>query len=197
MKKLLFVAGALCAFGGTAMAQDMGGSMGGSSDTGMGNSGATGAGDPSMGIEAEWNAVGSSPIVHFLYNLGGNWIDAGVGLGITNTSPDVGDSTTLFQLSLFGGYRMYQDMDGRIHPYLEPYVDFGLANDNDDTTPNTTGFGAGAMLGVDCQILDQLSLGAAIGGGLNFTLVSDPAKENVLNIGVYTTSINATFKWGA
>jgi hypothetical protein len=170
-----------------------GGSMGGSMGSGE-TGGTTGTEGAQMGIETSLNGVAGIPAVHLLYNLGGNYIDAIVSLDIENHAPEVGDGFTSFGLGIGVGYRMYNDMDGRIHPYLEPYLSFNLNNSGQDTVPNETDIGAGAMLGVDFQLFDQFTLGAALGGGLNYSIISDT--ENVLSIGVYTTSVNATFWWG-
>jgi hypothetical protein len=214
MKTFLATCSLLLLSAGSALAQDDGttdgsmdsstdGSMdtsggGGGTDTGggMDTGGGGGGSDPTMGIETELNGAADSPALHLLYNLGGNYLDAVVALAINNTSPDGGDSTTAFVIGIGAGYRMYKDMDGRIHPYLEPYLSFAIANDNDDTTVNTIDIGAGAMLGVDFMLFDQFTVGAALGGGLDFEIDSDPAKANILSIGVYTTSVNATFWWG-
>jgi hypothetical protein len=162
-------------------------------DTSM-SSGTGGAGGKQMAIATELNTTADVPVLHFLYDLGGNYLDIQALLAITNVSPEAGDGTTDFQFGLGVGYRMYKDMDGRIHPYLEPYVNFALAQFGDDTVADETDIGAGANLGVDFMLFDQFTIGAAVGAGLNFNIASDVA--NTLSIGVYTTSINAAFWWG-
>ncbi len=89
---------------------------------------------------------------------------------------------------------MYKEMDGRIHPYLEPYLIFTMRSDGSPMAEEPISIGAGAMLGVDFQLYDQFTLGAALGGGLEYELVSDVG--NTFSFGFYTTSINATFWWG-
>jgi hypothetical protein len=155
---------------------------------------ATGGAEPQMGLETEFNGVGDLPAIHMLYNLGGNYLDLVAGVGFDNTSPETGDSVTDFTLVLGAGYRMYKDMDGRIHPYLEPFAQFALISNGDDADPDITSFGAGAMLGVDFMVFDQFTLGAAFGAGLDYTMVKDVA--NTLSVGVFTTSLNATLWWG-
>src|SRR5688500_17909924 len=117
MKTLLATGTLLLLSAGTAAAQDDmgGGGMGGGGDTSMGGGTSVGA---QMAIVAEWNAAGDSPVIHMLYNLGGNYLDLELLFAITNVSPDTGDSLTEFDLGAGIGYRMYKDMDGRIHPYL-------------------------------------------------------------------------------
>lgn len=219
MNKLIAAGAALLAFTGTAVADDLDGdglddltgeavltiddtetpSDSGSTDEPAAAPAAAGADGPKMGIEASFNSVGSvgllrdSPLIHLLYNLGGNYLDIFSGLSFTNTSPDMGESNTEIILNLGGGYRMYKDMDGRIHPYLEPYLLFTLFNDNDDTVDDSIRIEAGAMLGVDFAVYDQFSLGAALGAGLAF-VTSDAGSE--FSIFTYTTSVNATFWWG-
>jgi hypothetical protein len=162
-------------------------------DTAM-SSGTGGAGGKQMAIATELNTTAGIPVLHFLYDLGGNYLDIQALLAITNVSPEAGDGTTDFQFGVGVGYRMYKDMDGRIHPYLEPYVNFALAQFGDDAVADETDIGAGANLGVDFMLFDQFTIGAALGAGLNFNIASDVA--NTLSIGVYTTSINAAFWWG-
>jgi hypothetical protein len=164
-----------------------------SNDTAM-SSGTGGAGGKQMAIATELNTTADVPVLHFLYDLGGNYLDIQALLAITNVSPEAGDGTTDFQFGVGVGYRMYKDMDGRIHPYLEPYVNFALSQFGDDTVADETDIGAGANLGVDFMLFDQFTIGAAVGAGLNFNIASDVA--NTLSIGVYTTSINAAFWWG-
>jgi hypothetical protein len=209
MKTLIAASTMVLLSAGTAFAQDdtmgdgssdsssdsssdgsMGGSMGGSmssSDTG----GGTAAADAQLGIETELNTAGASPVAHVLYNLGGNYLDAQLLFNIDNLAPDPGESTTILTFGVGVGYRMYKDMDGRIHPYLEPAVSFALSTDDTQGKPKT--IGAGAELGVDFQLFDQFTLGAAVGAGLSYTFADG---LNELQLGLHTTSINATFWWG-
>jgi hypothetical protein len=164
-----------------------------SNDTSM-SSGTGGVGGKQMAIATELNTTAGVPVLHFMYALGENYLDIEALLAITNVSPEAGDGTTDFQFGVGVGYRMYKDMDGRIHPYLEPYIQFALSQFGDDTVADETDIGAGANLGVDFMLFDQFTIGAALGAGLNFNIASDVA--NTLSIGVYTTSINAAFWWG-
>jgi hypothetical protein len=152
-----------------------------------------------MAIETSLNTIGDIPVVHLLYNLGGNYLDAFVGLSIVNFAPEMGDGATVLSLSLGGGYRLYKEMDGRIHPYMEPYLIFTMTSDgNPDPSPDPISIGAGGMLGVDFQLFDQFTLGASIGGGLEYEIDSPDfgVEGNAFRFGLYTTSINATFWWG-
>lgn len=198
MTKLLLTSALVCLMGGTALAQDDmmgddmgGGGMGGGSTMNTTAAETGGGGEPQMGIQADFNSSSGIGAAHFLYNVGGNYLDLIVGINLINVSPEVGDGTTVFELDLGLGYRMYNDMDGRIHPYLEPFVNFGLSTD--EATGEPKNIGAGAMLGVDFMLFDQFTLGAQVGGALNFQL-TEPA--NTLSIGLFTSSINATFWWG-
>ena len=72
-----------------------------------------------MAIATELNTTADVPVLHFMYDLGGNYLDIQALLAITNVSPEAGDGTTDFQFGVGVGYRMYKDMDGRIH-YANP-----------------------------------------------------------------------------
>jgi hypothetical protein len=148
-------------------------------------------GEPQMAIVTELQDGGTNPLLHFMYNLGGNWLDLEAGFSFVNISPDGGDSTSIVALELGGSYRMYKDMDGMIHPYLAPGARFALSTDEAAGEPKV--IGVGAQLGVDFMMFDQFSLGAALGAGLDFEITE---AANTLAIFTYTTSINATFWWG-
>jgi hypothetical protein len=215
MKTLIATCAMTFAFAGTAWAQEegeeettddggMGGEMSGEStmttDEGGGGGGTegggmaegTGGGAHSKGLQVSYNAAGDSPVLHYLHGMGTATLDLEVLFGFTNISPDGGDSTSVVEIGIGGAYRMYKDMDGRIHPYLAPGAFFALSTDEAAGEPKI--FGVGAEMGVDFMVFDQFSLGAALGAGLQFEITE---AANTLSIGTYTTSINATYWWGA
>jgi hypothetical protein len=165
---------------------------GGGDGDGGGMAGGGEGGGAKMAIVAEYNAASDTPIAHFLFDMSGNYLDIEALFSFVNTSPEVGDSTTVIDLGVGVGYRMYKDMDGRIHPYLSPNVVFALSTDEAAGEPKV--IGVGADLGVDFMLFDQFTLGAALGGGLQF-LITEGGNE--LSIFTYTTSINATYWWGS
>lgn len=214
MKKLFAFGAVLLAFTGTAVADDldedgfddvtgeavMAAEPASGGTSASSSAAASGGGDAKkMAIIVSFNGVGDLPILHGLYNIGGeNYLDFFAGFGIENFAPDTGDGATIVELTLGGGYRMYKPMDGRVHPYLEPYLVFNMVNDGGTTgggdNPDPIRIGAGAMLGVDVEVVPQFTLGAAFGAGLDYEIISDFG--NTFTLGVYTTALNATIWWG-
>lgn len=149
----------------------------------------TAAGGPTFGIEVELNTTGTIGILHGLYNIGGNYLDIGIGFDFVNTSPDEGDSTTETDIRLIVGYRMYRALSGRIRPFLEPYASIASI---DTIAGDPLTLGLGARFGVDFELVPQFTLGAALGAELDY-ITADGGDQ--FRFGFYTTSINATFWW--
>ncbi len=185
MKKTLLGIVSLLLFTGTASAQ-----------TDPGVPVTTGGARPAdLGIGVSLNETAADPRIHLLKAIGANYLDLSVGFNFANLSPPgPAPSRSILGLELSAGYRLYKDMSGRIHPYLEPLVEFG--SQSDDLAGNPKHVGAGAQFGVDLMLLDQFTLGAAIGGGLDFASRSIGNPRSAFTIFVFTTSINATFWWG-
>jgi|GEM_PF-5698195 len=156
-------------------------------------------GNRKFAISTQWPTGGDPAAARFLYQVSSsNYLDVGLGLSIgkraqpssvvgmasatsTNDSPLVG-----FLLSL--GYRMYQPVSDRVHPYLAPYLQ--VATVDLPEIPDNISIRAGGLLGVDFSIFDQFTLGAQLGAGL--------VTQNLFNtwsIGLYTSAVNATFWW--
>lgn len=98
------------------------------------------------------------------------------------------DSKTTIGTDIGVGYRMYKPTEGKIRPYLEPL--FQLAINDFSEAGDTLTLGAGAIMGVDYALLDQFTVGVAIGGGITFADSFD-----TIGLGLFTRSINATFWW--
>jgi hypothetical protein len=174
MKTTLFTIGSLLLLAGSAAAQ---------------NEPPAGAPAHNMAIGATFNAVESSSQAHVLKALaGGNYVDIGAGVDFANVSPKNGDSKSVFELDVFAGYRMYKDVQGRIHPYVEPVLSLGVSTDEAMGEPKKIGLAG--LLGVDFLLLDQFTLGAAVGGGFNYITAQN---GSILNFGLFTSSVNATF----
>ncbi len=213
MKTFIASCVVLFALAGTAAAQDdddmgMGGDMGGGGDSSMGtgdsgssNEGAAEVGNTAsdsaykMGISTTW-PTGGAPTADFLWSLGGaNWLDVSLGINF-NKGPDPTDPTmsaSRFGLVLGAGYRMYKDNKGAIRPYLEPAALISIGDFSD--AGNTMQLGVGALMGVDLQVLPQLTFGTGIGAGLTFGDGAGAGLGDVISFGLLTASINATFWW--
>jgi len=215
MKTFIASCVVLFALAGTAAAQDdddmgMGGDMDGGGDTSMGtgDSGSSdnGAADTNsggssddgaykMGISTTW-PTGGAPTADLLYNMGGaNWLDLAVGINF-NKGPDPMDPTmsaSTFGIDLGLGYRMYKDNKGAIRPYLEPAARIAIADFSN--AGDTMSFGLGAIMGVDLQVLPQLTFGTGIGAGLTIGSTAGGGIGDNISFGLLTASINATFWW--
>jgi hypothetical protein len=180
MTKTLFSLAGMLLFAGSAAAQTTDAAAGGT--TGH-----------DMAIVASFNGTGNFDHARVLKALsGGNYLDLALSLDYSNTNPDgPGSSISTFSLGATAGYRMYKEMNGRIHPYISPYLGLGVTDD--DAMGNPKLLEAGGLLGVDFLLLDQFTLGAAVGAALRYTIFED---RNVLNFNLFTTWINATFWWG-
>jgi hypothetical protein len=143
-----------------------------------------------MGIETAFPTGGDGAHANFLWGMGKNMLDLGIGIDFVHTDvadPMTGDKTT-FGVDLFAGYRMYKPMKGKLHPYLEPAIHFGIPSFSH--AGDTMVLGVGAMFGVNYEIIPQFTLGTGIGAGLNF---SNKFKD--INFGLITASITAGFWW--
>jgi hypothetical protein len=180
--------------GGDSGGGDMGGgdNGGGDNDNGGGGDMGGGAGGPTMGISTAFPTGGDGGAANILYGMGGeNWLDLRLGV---NFSKGVEDPITMtggdsvFGVDLGLGYRMYKPVKGKIRPYLEPAVFFGI--DDFSAAGDTMFLALAALMGVDYALMDQFTLGVGVGAGLSFT-----QKFKAIDFGLFTTSINATFWW--
>ncbi len=214
MKTFIASCVVLFALAGTAAAQDdddmgMGGDTGGGGDTSMGtgdsgssssgtadtsNAGSSDDGAYKMGISTTW-PTGGAPTADILYSLGGaNWLDLSLGINFNKgTDPATMMSSSRFGIDLGVGYRMYKENKGAIRPYLEPAAFITIGDFSD--AGNTMQLGVGALMGVDLQVLPQLTFGTGIGAGLTFGDGAGAGLGDAISFGLLTASINATFWW--
>jgi hypothetical protein len=202
MKKSFAIVAVVCAMGGTASAQDdfEGGADATEETTtettevstetttttsATGNAGGAHAGGGHQyGIEATFNAAADEPAVHLLYNLGGNYLDLGLGLAVES------EAETAWNLELELGYRMMQTMAGRVQPYIKPLL---LLSVTDPGAADTLlSFGAGAAFGVDYELFPQFTLGTEVGGAIVYTN-TDP--DATIAFELTTAALKATFWW--
>jgi len=156
-------------------------------------SGGGGGAAPAWGVATELNFVGNIGAARLLYGLGGNYLDLTVAFDLNNTSPEMGEGSTTWAFLVGAGYRLYRPLAGRIHPYIEPAVAFGYSNaevQGQIGSPLT--ILASGALGFDFGLFDQFTLGAQVGAGLRF-VTGDGG--SVIDFGLFTSSINATFWW--
>jgi hypothetical protein len=204
MKKSFAIVAVVCALTGTASAQDdvEGGTDATeetttettevstettttTSNTTTTEGGAAGAGHQ-YGIEAAFNAAADEPAVHLLYNLGGNYLDLGLGLAVES------EAETAWNLELELGYRMMRTMVGRVQPYIKPLVVLAIADTGVEGSDTLLSFGAGAAFGVDYELFPQFTLGTEVGGAIVYTN-TDP--DATIAFELTTAALKATFWW--
>jgi hypothetical protein len=204
MKKSFVIAAVVCALGGTASAQD---DVEGGTDateetttetteTTAEPAAATGdpaesgaAGGHQYGIEASLNSAADEGAVHLLYNLGGNYLDVGLGLAFVSAAD------TEWNLELELGYRMMRPLVGRVQPYIKPLV--VLTVESAPPAPGADsetelGFGVGAAFGVDYELFPQFTLGTEVGAAL---LYQDTDPDATISVALVTAALKATFWW--
>lgn len=170
---------------------DVGGDMGGGGDVAPAATEGGDAGGATMGISTAFPTGGDGTAANILYGLGGeNWLDLRIGVNFSKSEEDPVTMTggTEFGIDLGVGYRMYKPSKGKIRPYLEPAVFFGI--DDFSAAGDTMFLALAAIMGVDYALMDQFTLGVGVGAGLSFV-----DKFKTIDFGLFTTSINATFWW--
>ena len=152
-----------------------------------------GGGDfPQMAISTAFPTGGDGTRANLLWGLDSEtYLDISFGFNINKSAGDpvlMTEDATVIGTDIGVGYRMYKPSEGKIRPYIEPIVqiqvgDFSEAGD-------TLNLGVGAIMGVDYALMDQFTLGVAIGGGITLQDSFD-----TIGLGLFTRSINATFWW--
>jgi hypothetical protein len=201
MKKSFAIVAVVCALTGTASAQDdvEGGTEATeetttettevsteptTTTTSAAAEGGHAGGGHQYGIEATFNAAADEQAVHLLYNLGGNYLDLGLGLAVES------EAETTWNLELELGYRMMRTMAGRVQPYIKPLVLLSVTDPGEADT--LLSFGAGAAFGVDYELFPQFTLGTEVGGAIVYTN-TDP--DATIAFELTTAALKATFWW--
>jgi hypothetical protein len=198
MKNTIMIAAVVCALGGTASAQD---DVEGTTDTTEETTtettevstettattaaveGGAAAGGHQYGIEASLNSAADEGAVHLLYNLGGNYLDLGLGFAVVSAA-DTG-----WNLELELGYRLMRSPVGRVQPYLKPLVLLSVADEGEDTL---VAFGIGGAFGVDYELFPQFTLGTEVGAAIEW---EDTDPDATITFGLITAALKATFWW--
>lgn len=172
-----------------------GGDTGGGGDVGGGGEGGAykmGISVPLIGFDLGGLLGGGISTANFLWAMGDNWLDLGVGLSVAKDAGDPGppavEGSTKVGFELDVGYRMMKPTKGRVMPFLKPFIQFGIGNF--DGAGDNIILGAGATLGVDVLVFDQFTLGAQIGLGLRTENTFD-----TFDISTGTSNLNATIWW--
>ncbi len=168
-----------------------------SSDSAPASSDGGSVADRTMGFSTSFPTGGDLGAANVLYGLDADtFLDIRFGFNFskgevsTNDPMDPTATTSETSVGLFAGagYRMYKPTKGKIRPYLEPGAFISIANFSE--AGDTLALGLNAVMGVDYALMDQFTLGMAVGGALNF---SDSFET--ISLGLLTQSINATFWW--
>ncbi len=144
------------------------------------------------GIETSFPTGGDAAHADFLWGLNDKaLLDLGIGVSFNKSPADpvlMTPSATIFGFDFIAGYRMYKPMSGKVRPYLEPAVHLGISDFKH--AGDTVQLGVAALMGVEYEVVPQITLGVGVGADLNFS-----QKFKAINFGLFTSSVNITFWW--